>query len=292
MGMLKMIYISQWGGTLDLFDNDLFWVTNIDGMTNVATSIASIVIGGIDGDEINNIQAQPRDIIMDLRIKPGVNVEYAKRAITSIIKAKQNCTLQWTQNSRTLLLKGTVSAITMPRFVNDVTMQVSIHCGLPFWEDQNETESEISEAENLHYFTDIVGDMLYFPDSQGIPFGELDTSRTKTFYNSGDVAVGMIIEIVAYKTVTNPIIYDQYGNFFGVGYGTKPVTMQAGDKLVINTRKNEKSVKLNGTSQLDFIKPQSTWIQLEAGANTFSINSDDADVDNMVFTLIYRQRYI
>ena len=292
MSMIKMIYVSQWGGTLDLFDNDLFWVTNIDGLTNVATSIASVVIGGIDGDEINNIQAQPRDIIMDLRIKTGVNVEYAKRAITAIIKAKQKCTLQWTQNQRTLVIQGTVSAITMPRFKQGVTMQVSIHCGVPFWEDQNETESEISEAENLHYFTDIVGDMLYFPDPQGIPFGELDTSRTKTFYNSGDVAVGMIIEIVAYKTVTNPIIYDQYGNFFGIGYGSKPVTMAAGDKLVINTKKNEKSVKLNDVSQLDFIKPQSTWIQLEAGENTFSINSDDPEIDNMVFTLIYRQRYV
>lgn len=292
MSMIEMIYVSQWGGTLNLFDNDLFWVTNIDGLTNVATSIASVVIGGMDGDEINNIQAQPRDIIMDLRIKSGVNVEYAKRAITAIIKAKQKCTLQWTQNQRTLVIRGTVSAITMPRFVNDVTMQVSIHCGVPFWEDQNETESEISEAENLHYFTDIVGDMLYFPEDQGIPFGELDTSRTKTFDNSGDVSVGMIIEIVAYKTVTNPIIYDQYGNFFGVGYGTKTVTMAAGDKLVINTKKNEKSVKLNGDSLLDFIKPQSTWIQLDAGENTFSINSDDSEIDNMVFTLIYRQRYI
>ena len=140
MSMLKMLYISQWGASFDLFDNNLFWVTNIDGLTNVATSISSIVIGGIDGDEINNIQSQPRDIIMDLRIKNGVNVEYAKRAITAIIKAKQRCTLQWTQNSRTLVLKGTVSAITMPRFVNDVTMQVSIHCGEPFWEDLSETE--------------------------------------------------------------------------------------------------------------------------------------------------------
>lgn len=290
--MVKMLYISKWGGTLDLFDNNLFWVTNIDGLTNIVTDISTIVIGGIDGDEINNIQAQPRDIIMDLRIKSSVNVEAAKRAITAIIKPKQSCTLQWTQNSRTLVLRGTVSAITMPRFNNAVTMQVSLHCEVPFWEDLNETESEISEAENLHYFTDYVNDMLYFPEDDPIPFGELDTSRTKTCYNSGDVAVGMVIEIVAYKTVTNPIIYDQDGNFFGVGYGTKTVTMAAGDKLVINTKKNEKSVKLNGVSQLDNIKPQSTWIQLEAGENTFSINSDDAATDNMVFTLIYKQRYI
>ena len=291
MALPEMIYISKWGGSLNLFDNDLFWVTNIDGMTRGTSSIASVVIGGIDGDQINNIQAQPRGIILDIRIKPSVNVENAKRKILEIIKLKQKCSLQWTQNSRTLVIRGTVESVEMPRFNNSVTMQVSIHCGEPFWEDLNFILGEISEAKNLHYFTDDPYGMLYFPE-EGIPLGEYDTSRTRTFYNAGDVAVGMQIEINALKTVTNPIIYDQNGNFFGVGYGSKTVTMYAGDILIINTNAGEKSVKLNGVSQLDNIKPHSTWLQLEAGENTFSINSDDSDVDNMVYTLIYKQRYI
>ena len=133
--------------------------------------------------------------------------------------------------------------------------------------------------------------MLYFPED-GIPFGEYDTSRTRTFYNTGDVAVGMEIEILAYALVHNPIIYDSNGNFFGVGYGSKSLQMQAGDKLVINTKTGEKSVALNGISQLDKVKPHSTWLQMQAGANEYSINSDDADTDNMVFNLIYKQRYI
>ena len=119
---MKLLYISKWGGTLDLVNNSMFWLTNVDGMTAAATNISSVVIGGIDGDIINNIQAQPRGIIFDLRIKPTANVEDAKRAVLEIVKLKQTCTLQWTQNARTLTIKGVVDAVTMPRFNNAVTM--------------------------------------------------------------------------------------------------------------------------------------------------------------------------
>ena len=289
--MMELLYISKWGGTFNLTDNDYVWLINADGMTAASSDISSVVIGGVDGDSVNSVRAQPRGIDLYLRVKSHVNVEEAKRAILAIVKLKQSCTLQWTQNGRTWTINGLVDSVEMPRFNNEVTMQISIHCSVPFWQDLNEILSEISEAKDLHYFTDDPLDMLYFPE-EGIPFGEYDTSRTRTFYNSGDVAVGMVIEIHAYKTVTNPIIYDQNGNFFGVGYGSKSLVMNAGDILLINTKAREKSVTLNGVSQLDKVKPRSTWLQFQAGENEYSINSDDSSVDNMVFTLIYRQRYV
>ena len=288
---MELNYISKWGALLPLYDNDLFYLTNVDGMTAAATDISSIVIGGVDGDSINNIQAQPRGIVMDFRIKSGVNVEDAKRAVLQVVKLKQTCTLLWTQNNRTLKIEGVVDTIEMPRFNNQVTMQISIHCGQPFWEDINQIVNEINDAVPLHYFTATEGDMLYFvPD--GIPFGELDTSRTRSFINAGDVTIGMTIEVLAYGTVTNPIIYDQNGNFFGVGYGTKSLVMNEGDVLTIVTVKGQKSVTLNGTNMLAKVKPQSTWLQLDAGTNEFSIDSDDEATDNMTFTLNYTQRYV
>lgn len=290
---MELNYISKWGAKISLSNNNLFWLTNVDGLTYSATDISAVVIGGIDGDSINNVQAQPRGIVLDLRIKNGVNVETAKREILQTIKLKQKATLEWTQNNKTLTIQGVVESIEMPRFNNEVTMQIALHCSQPFWEDLNEILTEINQFVNLHYFTTELGGMLYF-QPEGRPLGEYDTSRTRTFANNGDVSVGMQIEVLAVSTVTNPIIYDQYGNFFGVGYGTdtKQLVMQQGDKLIINTVAGDKYVELNGVNQLDKVKPQSTWLQLEAGQNEFSINSDDANVDNMIFTLTYKQRYI
>lgn len=304
--MLKLDFISARGDTMPLANNPLFHLAHVDGHTTANTNLASAVVGGIDGDTVNNIQAQPRTIILDLQIRNGVDVEEAKRAILKVVKLKQRGGLMWTQNERTVVITGIVESVDMPRFTNKTVMQITLHCEQPFWEDNVEIIQQISEAINLHYFTDGNDNMLYFPED-GLPLGEYDTIRTKSFHNDGDVAVGLEISILAHNTVTNPIIYDQNGNYFGLGYeiesasggdgvGTaifsNPLIMQAGDNVVISTHKGRKTVTLNGVNIFDKIKPNSTWLQLATGDNVFSINSDDDSITNMSFSLIYKQRYI
>lgn len=304
--MIKLDYVSSRGDILPLTNNPYFYLTHVDGQTTAGTSIDSAVISGVDGDTVNNVQATPRTIILDLRIRNGIDVEEAKRAILKIVKLKQRGGLIWTQNGRTVNITGIVEAVEMPRWTNATVMQITLYCEQPFWEDVNDVVSQINDAIGLHYFTSSPVDMLYFPED-GIPFGEYGTLRTKSFHNNGDVAVGMEITIVAHTTVTNPIIYDQNGNYFGLGYeyetadggagiGTawvsNPFVMQAGDNVVITTHKGRKMVKHNGVVVYDKIKPNSTWLQLEAGDNQFSINSDDGNITNMSFSMVYKQRYI
>lgn len=290
---MKLDYISARGDRLPLATNELFTLVHVDGMTAAATSIASSTMGGADGDVVNNVQANPRPLVLDLRIKEGVDVEEAKRAVLRVVKIKQQGTLEWTQKDRTVTISGIVESVDMPRWTNAVTMQISMHCSQSFWEDIDFIVQQISEAIDLHWFTDSATGMLYFPE-QGIPLGEYDTIRTKRFHNGGDVAVGLEISIVAFDTVTNPIIYDGNGNFLGVGYGdgTKQVKLVAGDNVIITTNKGQKNITLNGKSILAKLRPQSTWLQLEAGDNLFTINSEDDSLTNMTFSLIYKQRYV
>lgn len=304
--MLQLEYVSARGDILPLANNPLFHLIHVDGHTAVSTSVASAVVGGVDGDTVNNIQATPRTIIIDLQIRNGVDVEEAKREILKAVKLKQRGGLLWVQNNRSVIISGIVEAVEMPRWTNAAVMQITLHCEQPFWEDIDDVIQQISDAINLHYFTASPVDMLYFPED-GLPLGEYDTIRTKSFYNDGDVAVGLEITILAHDTVTNPIIYDQNGNFFGVGYeyetedsgnglGTawvsNPLIMEAGDNVIITTHKGRKTVKYNGVNIFDKIKPNSTWLQLETGDNLFAINSADESINNMSFSLIYKQRYI
>lgn len=290
---MKLNYISARGDNLPLVGNPLFDLVNVDGMTTGATSISSVVLGGVDGDSANNVQAQPRTIIFDLRIKDSANVEDTKREILRVVKLKQKGSLVWEQNNKVLTIYGIVESVDMPRFNTGVTMQIALHCEQPFWEDIDYIIQQINEFINLHYFTTMQGKMLAFPFG-GIPFGEYNVSRTRTFHNAGDVAVGMEIQIQAFKTVTNPIIYDQDGHFFGVGFGTgiKKVTMHTGDIVKITTHKGNKTLTMNGTNIMGRIKSQSTWLQMQAGDNTFSIDSDDSDKENMTFSLVYKQRFL
>lgn len=296
---MKFTYITKRGESFPLIGNDYFYLINVDGQTQATADLTSVVTGGVDGDTITSEQAQPRTLAINLQVKSGVNVEEAKREILKKVKIKQEGTIIWEQNSRNVSIKGIVESIEMPRWTNGVVMQISLHCEQPFWEDVEDVIQEINDFIDLHYFTDDETDMLYFPE-EGIPFGCYDTTRAKTFYNAGDVSVGIMIEINALGTVTNPKIYDTDGNFFGVGYGTenKKVVLQAGDKVVITTFKGNKTVTLNGRSIYDKIAPYSKWLQIETGDNQFRIASDDKHengdpiVDNMVFNLTYRQRYI
>lgn len=292
---MKLDYISARGDRLPLVNNELFTLTNVDGQTAAGTSIASSVIGGADGDIVTNVQANPRTLVFDLRVNSGVDVEEAKRAVLRVVKIKQRGSLEWKQNDRPVVLSGIVESIEMPRWNNGVAMQIALHCDQPFWEDIDFVIKQINEIIDLHYFVDAPDDMLYFPED-GIAFGEYDTIRTKAFHNAGDVAVGLDINIVALGTVTNPIIYDGNGNFFGVGYGdgAKKVVLYAGDSITISTHKGNKSVKVtkSGKNLLTHIKPQSTWLQLQAGDNLFTIDSDDENLSNMSFYLIYKQRYV
>ena len=210
-----------------------------------------------------------------------------------VVKIKQRGSLEWTQNERTLSISGIVEEVEMPRWKNKVVMQITLRCDQPFWEDAEYIVQQISEAIDLHYFTNSANDMLYFP-AEGIALGEYDTIRTRNFHNDGDVSVGLEISIVALGKVTNPIIYDGNGNFFGIGYGEgeRKVVMELGDNIVVKTHKGRKSVTMGSVNLLPKIRPQSTWLQMAAGDNIFTINSDDDSLTNMKFSIIYKQRYV
>lgn len=291
--MLRLDLISARGDILPLIDNPFFDIVNVDGMTRYNANISSTTIGGVDGDTINNIQGQPRGIVLDLAIKQSVNVEEAKRYIFKHIIPQKTAVLEWEQSERAVTISGKLEAAEMPRWTNEVIMQLTLYCEQPFWEDVDFVAQQISENINHHYFTESADDMLYFTDD-GIVLGEYDVTRTRSFFNEGEVAVGLEITILALDTVTNPIIYNESGAYIGVGHGTgnKQLVMNNGDTVVITTHKGGKTVKHNGVDVLAKLKPNSTWLQLESGNNTFAIQSDDDNISNMYFSLEYKRRYI
>lgn len=280
---MKLEFISQNGTILPLTNNPRFKLTNVDGMTIANVELSSSSVSSMDGDFINNKRTTPRSIVLDLAIEN--DVENTARYILNVVKAKKTATLRWTQNERVVEIKGVVEQIDMPRFTNSATMQITLYCSQPYWEDIDDVIQEISEIIDLHYFTEEEDDMLYFPE-EGIPFGEYDTNRTKVFNNSGDVDVGLEIRIIALGSVVNPIIYNSKGEFIGVN-----VSLNAGDQITITTGKGHKTITLNGNNILSSIKERSTWLQLDTGTDEFTISSQSG-VSNMYFTIGYKQRYI
>ena len=135
--------------------------------------------------------------------------------------------------------------------------------------------------------------MLYFT-SAGRPLGEIDIYRQRDVFNDGDASIGFEISITAIETVTNPIIRSVTGDFFGVGYGEgkKRLIMQPGDILTISTVRGNKTAMLNGVNVLRLVKPNSIWLQLEPGDNSFSVSSEEDSISNFYFQMSYKRRYV
>lgn len=284
--MRKFIISSARGGSINLLDNDFFLISDFDGQTANANDISMTTTSGFDGGIVNSAQAQPRSMTLELLVKSGVNVEDAKRHISKVIKPYELVTITLYQNGRETAIQGTVERIAMPRYQQGVTFTVDFLCAQPFWEDAKEMMTLLTDVQNMHRFTlEQDGNMVFV--EEGAPLGLFTVERQRSVFNDGDVQIGMTINIIAVGNVTNPIIYADDGTFIGVN-----TTMIPNDKITISTHKRNKTIYKNGVNILDTIMPNSTWLQMKTGMNTFNFNSDDDATDNCYFQILYKQRYV
>lgn len=275
--------ISTRFGTLPLWENDYFVVSNIDGMTAAAVNVSSNTVYSMDGDRITNMQAQPREIIIDLTIKQNVSVEAAKAYVLQFVKPKQDATLQLKYDLRGVeqnrVISGKVSHIELPRFTDNAVMQITLYCPQPYWEDAEFIVGYISDILNLHHFQ--------IAWAEPLPMGVYNTTRTREIINQGDAAVGMVITLTAQGAVVNPVLYNNLtGEYIGIND-----TLAVGDEIVINTIRGQKSITKNGVNVLSKLRAGSTWLQLDAGSNIFLMDADSG-ASEMYFALTFKQAYV
>jgi len=280
----KLIYTAHDGKSIDLFENDYFDLIHADGLTVANVSIATTTTPQIDGDETQNVQANPRPINLDFQIKSGQDVERAKRAILDVVKIKKQAKLTYIQGQgteqRMIEISGIVQSVSMPRFSNAVIMQVSLYCNNSFWQDVDDVIVEISRVLTNHHFK------ISFPIGAPVALGVIDRQMQQTYINDGDVDTGLIITIIATDAVTNPKITNQNGEYIGVAD-----SLANGDKVVINTYKGQKTITKNGVSIFNKILSGSVFLRMETGANVFSISADSGE-NNMYFYVSFKRRFV
>lgn len=277
--MFELNIISPDGRVMPLVNNPYF-IPYIDGLTKFSSSLATSTTYNTDGDTVNNVKTNSRDIVVSLTVRDSVNVNAAYEYLMQYVKPKQQLTLEAVRDDDRRRISGVFDEMDMPRFVQGVKADLNIYCNQPYWEDAEFIIRTIETIRALHYF-DVV-----FPSDSGIVMGVYDTERTRTFTNSGHVAVGMEISIIANGTVVNPVLQRSDGKFIGI-----KDTLAANDEIIISTVKGNKRITKNGVNVLNKIMPRSTWLQLETGENVFTIDADSGE-DNMYFTFNYKQRYV
>lgn len=288
---MELIITNKNNQTLNLLKNkNRFILKSAEALHGIDTDILESESPYMDGATIDSVRALPRGI--ELTFKLVGNVKASIDYFTSIVKSKQWITLHEIENGREITIKGIATIPPYTRMMQSCELVLSIYCPQPYWENVEEIIGVIAEQIDLLCFP-IEGQ--YFLEV-GRPFGVIDTNLEKTFNNNGDVAIGMLIRVIALGEVVNPRIICSTGNQKGY-YMKINLTLKDNDLLEINTVKGNKSLTINGLETyngepiLNYLEWQGTdWLQLETGDNTFEVTTDN-DNSNLYFNIVYKARY-
>lgn len=280
--VFELTYTSKQNTTIDLAENEDFILKDVDGLTGVDVNLSTVTIAMADGDDVTNTKTKPRPINLYFEIKPGVDPEQAKRRILAVIKPKGRGTLNFSYEGRNLEIQGVVETIKMPRFNNKVTMQVQFYCNYPYWQDAAAIIGQVSKILGLFHYK------MTVTAANPIIFGQILGQATNIINNEGDVATGCLIHLIATGDgVINPKIERAIdGAYFQIN-----ATMNAGDEIIINTNKGQKSVVKNSVSIIDQVASGSTWFQLEVGENEFTV-TDDSTGGNLKTNFEYKRSFV
>lgn len=293
---MELYLINKNNQTLNLLNNkNKFILKAAEALHGVETDIAELDSPYIDGAEIESVRALPRGI--ELTFKLRGNIKQSIDYFTSYVKSKQFVTLREKDGDRDIIIKGVATIPPYTRMVQSCEITLTIYCGQPYWEDAELIADALAKEMDLLNFPT---EGQYFTVT-GRPFGAIDLDMEKTFENNSDVAVGMIIKLLALGSVESPRITCSTGEQLG-WYMELDLTLQPNDEIEISTVKGNKYILINGLETYknepilnNFNFQGYDWLQLEQGSNTFNItslkNGERVPAENVYFTINYKGRY-
>lgn len=274
-------------------------VSNIDGLGPATAIINTSDLASADGSLFNSARLQNRNINIEFILFPNerdksINtVEKVRYMVYKYLPIKRECTITVTTETRSAYVKGYVETNEPNIFSSMVKMNVSIICPDPWF------YSIVAESTK---FSGIINGFS-FPFSSGIEridgfaFGLISTDTFRNVFYSGDSETGLTMTIHAVGPATNIKIYN-IGHRESMVFNDEMIEkltgskVIAGDDIVINTRRGNKSIYLmrDGLtySIINAINRNATWFQLRKGDNTFAFTADDDGTSsplNLMFTI-------
>ncbi len=282
---INFYYTDKNNNAFNFINGSDFILSGIDGLTAADINLATATQALADGDVVQSARANARPIVVYLTTKPETDVESFKRRVLNVIKPKQTGTLHYHHDGRNLTIPATVNKIEMPRFNDQVVLQITFYCAYPFWRDAYYIINTLKNVIGLHHFK------MTITAENPLIMGHIQHTITQTINNEGDVAVGLVMELLANDNIDVPkITRESDGAFMEFN-----INMEAGDVLKIDTNRGNKSAKLikpNGTYYvLNKLTSASTWLQLETGENAFYATSANDSTD-MYLSLTYKRAFV
>lgn len=260
-------------------------IINLSGLGSPKVTVNGSGGPNIDGTRVNSLKVDPRIINLTLVIpKIGDAEEVARALLYKFFAIKQKLQLGVVTTTREVTIDCYVEQNNLNHFAQIENTPISLYCPNPYFKDVNTTTLVVAERSVLPSFSfpfsneHLTVDMLIF--------GEVLETPSTPLYNSG-VNIGCVFNITINESVVDfgiIRIYNTNGDQVmridtSVIARSMESIFNAGDQIVINTIKGEKSIKVIhlGVSYnvLGAINIFDNWLQIKPGQNLISIESDD-----------------
>lgn len=253
------------GEVLNLTTSSKYTLYKITGLQPPVSMINTSTNATSDGVTENSVRVDKRNIVLYIALEG--DIEESRINLYKYFPLKKTITIYFKNGRRDVRIEGKVELIECDLFSNRQVAQISVICPQPYFKAINDIVSYFSEISKLFEFP-------FSIPASGIEFSAITTNIRKSIINSGDVPSGLIIDMYAIGTVVNPVIYD----VFKRTHIKLMLTMEANDRIIINTNQGKKSVTLIrggvATNVLGYLYPDSTWLTLEAGDNVFTYDTE------------------
>lgn len=260
--MLQVIAENKYQQQINLTANNNYVVLSVGGVTPPTATVNMATLATSDGGIFNSSRLDTRNIV--ITIKPLNDIEINRIDLYKYFKAKQYIKLYFENYTRSVWIDGYIEVIDGDLYSDDERLQISVICGDPYFKDTKT---------GLYAFSNVI-DRFKFPfaieASPGVPISELSEYSEIAITNNSDDETGVIIKMLAVGNVTNPTIYNMTTN----ENFSLTISIEEGDIITIDTRRNHKGVTLNhnGTISniINYMTQNSEWLNLIVGDNIFS----------------------
>lgn len=237
-------------------------VLRVDGLTPPKINVNTVKGSIHDGTFFNSASANARNIVITIQL--AGEIEKNRAEIYRIFLLKKPCEIYFKNVNRDVKITGYVEAIESDLFVAQEQMQISLICPRAYFEDVDETISDLSTIYDRFSFA------FSIEVDEPIPIAKISTVPVADVINAGEVETGAVF-VVTFRDACSWVRLHSVTT--GEDYGVTLV-FAAGDVLTINTNVGEKAVTLTRNSidvnAINYLDDGSKWLQLQPGANVFS----------------------
>lgn len=270
-------------------------VQNVEGLGPGKATINKTEISTKDGAIFNSSRVESRNIVFSLAFLESPSIESARQKTYKYFPIKKRVDLVIETDNRVCQTYGYVESNEPDIFNKAENTTISIVCPDPYFYSNEAFRTIFATIEPIFEFP-FSNESL---TENLIEFGNIINENIKTIFYSGDINIGVLINLHFVGSATNISIFNTRTRetmtidteLFELLVGS-PITF--GDDIIISTFKGEKFIYLfrNGEyiNILNCLGRNIDWFELEKGDNVFTYTADFG-LQNIQFAVTNKVAY-